>query len=48
MNTCPSLAQIVTHLPLPGSPQDISCPDVNVELRSPAEASANETEPEQS
>src|SRR3954452_1210622 len=44
--TCPSLAQIVTHLPLPASPHDIRGPDASGALRSPAAASVKDTEPD--
>src|SRR4051794_10164851 len=46
--TWPSLAQIVTHLPLPGSPHDIRGPDASGPDNRPAAARANDTDPEQS
>ena len=39
---------MVTHLPLPGSPQLISGPEAIGPSSRPAAASAKETEPEQS
>src|SRR3954447_12143797 len=46
--TWPPLAKIVTHLPGPGSPNDMSWPDVSEADSSPADASTKETDPEQS
>ena len=48
MKTWPWCVQIVTHLPRPGSPQLISGPEASGPSSSPALASANDTEPEQS
>ena len=46
--TWPGFVHTVIHLPLPGRPQLMSGPDASGPSSRPAEASAKETEPEQS
>src|SRR3954469_24447735 len=48
MNAWPWLAKTVTHLPGPALPQDMNDVESIWLLSRPADASANETEPEQS
>ena len=45
---CPAFAHTVIHLPLPGEPQLMSRPESSGPASRPADASAKETEPEQS
>ena len=48
MNVWPGAANTVIHLPGPGLPQLISCPDVTVVFSRPAAANTKLSEPEQS